>query len=56
MVLSENIVTALYIAASVLFILSLGGLSGQESAKRALFGMELSGWRSQLSEPFSARQ
>ena len=32
MVLSENIVTALYIAASVLFILSLGGLSGQESA------------------------
>ena len=43
MVLSENIVTALYIAASVLFILSLGGLSGQESAKRAvwygIFGM-----------------
>ena len=41
--LSENIVTALYIAASVLFILSLGGLSGQESAKRAvwygIFGM-----------------
>ena len=36
MVLSENIVTALYIASSVLFILSLGGLSGQESAKRAL--------------------
>ena len=37
MVLSENIVTALYIAASVLFILSLGGLSGQESAKRAVW-------------------
>jgi NAD(P) transhydrogenase subunit beta len=35
--LSENIVTALYIAASVLFILSLGGLSGQESAKRAVW-------------------
>ena len=37
MFLSENIVTALYIAASVLFILSLGGLSGQESAKRAVW-------------------
>ena len=35
--LSENIVTALYIAASVLFIQSLGGLSGQESAKRAVW-------------------
>ena len=35
--LSQNIVTALYIAASVLFILSLGGLSGQESAKRAVW-------------------
>ena len=45
MILSENIVTALYIAASVLFILSLGGLSGQESAKRAvwygIFGMAI---------------
>ena len=37
MVLSENIVTALYISSSVLFILSLGGLSGQESAKRAVW-------------------
>ena len=37
MVLSENIVTALYITASVMFILSLGGLSGQESAKRAVW-------------------
>lgn len=37
MVLGENIITALYIAASVLFILSLGGLSGQESAKRAVW-------------------
>ena len=54
MVLSENIVTALYIAASVLFILSLGGLSGQK-AQNALFGMALSGWRSRLLEPFSAR-
>jgi len=35
--LNENMVTALYIAASVLFILSLGGLSGQESAKRAVW-------------------
>ncbi|MEL0142757.1 MAG: NAD(P)(+) transhydrogenase (Re/Si-specific) subunit beta [Alphaproteobacteria bacterium] len=37
--------TAVYIAAAVLFILSLGGLSGQESAKRAvwygIFGMAL---------------
>ena len=29
--------TAAYIAASVLFILALGGLSGQESAKRAVW-------------------
>jgi len=38
-----GLTTAVYIAAAVLFILSLGGLSGQESAKRAvwygLFGM-----------------
>ena len=27
--------TAAYVVAAVLFILSLGGLSGQESAKRA---------------------
>ena len=43
--LSSNIVTAIYIAASVLFILSLGGLSNQEKAKRAvwfgIFGMAL---------------
>jgi H+-translocating NAD(P) transhydrogenase subunit beta len=32
-----GIQTAAYIAASVLFILSLGGLSGQESAKRAVW-------------------
>ena len=31
------LLSALYIAASVLFILSLGGLSGQESAKRAVW-------------------
>ena len=38
--MTANIVTAIYIAASVLFILSLGGLSNQESAKRAvLFGI-----------------
>ena len=35
--MSFNIVTAVYIAASVLFILSLGGLSNQESAKRAVW-------------------
>ena len=33
--MSYGFVTAAYIAASVLFILSLGGLSNQESAKRA---------------------
>ena len=35
--MSSNIVTAIYIAASVLFILSLGGLSNHESAKRAVW-------------------
>ncbi len=30
-------VTAAYVVAAVLFILSLGGLSGQESAKRAVW-------------------
>jgi NAD(P) transhydrogenase subunit beta len=35
--LSIGIVSADYIAAAVLFILSLGGLSGQESAKRAVW-------------------
>lgn len=35
--MSIGIVSAAYIAASVLFILSLGGLSGQESAKRAVW-------------------
>ena len=29
--------TAAYVVAAVLFILSLGGLSGQESAKRAVW-------------------
>ena len=45
MELNSNLTTALYIAASILFILSLGGLSGQESAKRAvwygIYGMGL---------------
>lgn len=40
-----GIVSAAYISAAILFILSLGGLSGQESAKRAvwygIFGMTL---------------
>ena len=35
--------TAIYVIAIVLFILSLGGLSGQESAKRAV-GMALLLW------------
>ncbi len=35
--LSNGLVSAAYIAASVLFILSLGGLSNQESAKRAIW-------------------
>ncbi|MBS0563785.1 MAG: NAD(P)(+) transhydrogenase (Re/Si-specific) subunit beta [Proteobacteria bacterium] len=35
--MSFGIQTAAYIAASVLFILALGGLSGQESAKRAVW-------------------
>ena len=35
--MSMGIQTAAYIAASVLFILALGGLSGQESAKRAVW-------------------
>lgn len=35
--MSSGIVTAAYIAASVLFILSLGGLKNQESAKRAVW-------------------
>ena len=43
--LSTGITSAAYIAAAVLFILSLGGLSNQESAKRAvwygIFGMGL---------------
>ena len=34
---SLGITSAAYIAASVLFILSLGGLSNQESAKRAVW-------------------
>ena len=35
--MSIGIASAAYIAAAVLFILSLGGLSGQESAKRAVW-------------------
>ena len=35
--MSLGIVSAAYVAAAVLFILSLGGLSGQESAKRAVW-------------------
>ena len=39
MILSENIVTAFYIAASVLFILSLGGLSGQKAQNAVWYGI-----------------
>ncbi len=35
--MSIGIVGAAYVAAAILFILSLGGLSGQESAKRAVW-------------------
>jgi H+-translocating NAD(P) transhydrogenase subunit beta len=35
--MNTGIQTAAYIAASILFILALGGLSGQESAKRAVW-------------------
>ena len=35
--MSFGMVAAVYVAAAVLFILSLGGLSGQESAKRAVW-------------------
>ena len=35
--MSFGIISAAYLAAAVLFILSLGGLSGQESAKRAVW-------------------
>ena len=34
--MSVGLVGAAYVAAAILFILSLGGLSGQESAKRAV--------------------
>jgi NAD(P) transhydrogenase subunit beta len=38
--MSFGLVSAAYVAAAILFILSLGGLSGQESAKRAVwYGM-----------------
>jgi NAD(P) transhydrogenase subunit beta len=38
--MSTNLVTVAYIAASILFILSLGGLSNQETAKRGnLYGI-----------------
>ncbi|NNL99781.1 MAG: Re/Si-specific NAD(P)(+) transhydrogenase subunit beta, partial [Gammaproteobacteria bacterium] len=38
--MSEGIVTVSYIGATILFILSLGGLSNQETARRGnLYGM-----------------
>ena len=38
--MSTTLVTVVYLVASILFILSLGGLSAQESARRGnLFGM-----------------
>jgi len=45
MTMEAGFTTAVYVVAAILFILSLGGLSGQESAKRAvwygIFGMGL---------------
>ena len=35
--MSLGLVTAFYIAAAILFILALGGLSNQETAKRAIW-------------------
>ncbi len=35
--MSIGLVTAAYVAAAVLFILALGGLSNQEKAKRAIW-------------------
>ena len=35
--MDQNIVTALSLSAAVLFILSIGGLSNQEKAKRAVW-------------------
>ena len=35
--MSFGLVSAAYVAAAILFILALGGLSGQESAKRAVW-------------------
>jgi proton-translocating NAD(P)+ transhydrogenase subunit beta len=64
--MSVGIVTAAYIAASVLFILALGGLSNQEKAKRAVwfgivgmaiaviatvFGPDVKGWSYMLLIP-----
>ena len=64
--MSVGIVTAAYIAASVLFILALGGLSNQEKAKRAvwfgivgmaiavtatIFGPNVGGWSYMLLIP-----
>ena len=38
--MSTGLISSAYIAASILFILSLGGLSGQETARRGnLFGI-----------------
>ena len=43
--------TAVYVVAAVLFILSLGGLSGQEKAPREPFGMALWAWGLQFCHP-----
>jgi H+-translocating NAD(P) transhydrogenase subunit beta len=40
MIMTQGLLTTAYIAASILFILALGGLSNQESARRGnLFGI-----------------
>ncbi len=67
--MESGLVTAAYIAASVLFILALGGLSNQEKAKRAIwfgivgmalavfatiFGPEVDGWSYVILVPLLA--
>ena len=35
--MENGFITAVYVAASILFILALGGMSNQESAKRSIW-------------------
>ena len=47
--MSEGLQTTAYLVAGVLFILSLGGLSKQETARRGKIGMASSAWVSPCS-------